>query len=62
MNDINDKKTITILTALLGKKVLTDEETKAVRDAIGILSWTSLIESRIKNKRAKRAEDAEKEQ
>lgn len=42
------KKTITILTSLLDKRLLDNEEKEAVLTAIGVLGWTSLSESRIK--------------
>ena len=60
LDSMNDKKAIEILTQMLAKYPLADEEKEAVRDAIGILSWTKLVEgwkeSR-KRARDKRLED-----
>jgi len=55
---MEDKKAITILLNLLDKHVLNAEEKEAVSDAIGILSWTSLSQSRIKALKAKREKSA----
>lgn len=55
MDNIDDKKTIEILTSLLQNGILSNEEDEAVRSAIGILSWTSLAASRLKAIKAKRA-------
>jgi hypothetical protein len=55
--NMDDKKTIEILTALLKKGILSDEEDEAIRSAIGILSWSSFAEGRIKALKAKRAKD-----
>lgn len=46
---MQDKEVIKILRSLLEKRILTEKEEEAVREAIGILSWTKLGESRIKN-------------
>lgn len=54
---MDDKKTIEVLSDLLKKGILNEEEDEAVRSAIGILSWTSLAESRIKALKARRAKD-----
>ena len=51
---MEDKKTIEILTKLLNKNVLNEEEKEAVLNAIGILSWSKLAESRIKNLKKKK--------
>ncbi|MBI4779494.1 hypothetical protein HY797_03525 [Candidatus Falkowbacteria bacterium] len=51
---MEDKKAIIILMNLLKKASLKAEEKKAVSAAIGILSWTSLSQSRIKALKAKR--------
>lgn len=52
--DIDDKKAIAVLSALLTRGVLSGEEEEVVRDAIGVLSWTLLAESRLKLLKAKR--------
>ena len=41
---MEDKEAIEILTAMLKKYPLSDEENEAVRHAIGILGWTKLVE------------------
>lgn len=51
---MDDKKAITILMNLLKKQILSDEEKEAVSSAIGIFSWTSLSQSRIKSMKARR--------
>ncbi len=45
---MDDKKAAEILIGLLKKYPLSSEEKEAVENAIGILSWTSLAQSRIK--------------
>lgn len=45
---MKDKKTITVLLALIKKYPLTKEEKEAVLDAVGILSWTMLAEHKVK--------------
>lgn len=45
---MEDKKAINILIGLQEKYSLTAEEKEAVLTAIGVLSWTSLGESRMK--------------
>lgn len=55
---MDDKKAIEVLAQLLKKGILSDEETEAVRNAIGILSWSKLGESRIKTLKAKKLRDA----
>jgi len=51
---MNDKKAIEVLKGLLARELLNAEEKEAIREAIGILSWSSLAESRIKSLREKR--------
>jgi hypothetical protein len=51
---MEDKKAIAILMNLLKKKSLDNEEKEAISSAIGLLSWTSLSQTRIKNLKAKR--------
>lgn len=45
---MDDKKAANILIGLLKKYPLSGEEREAVENAIGILSWTSLAQSRLK--------------
>ncbi len=45
---MEDKKAAEILSGLLDKHKLSEEEKKAVLTAIGVLAWTSLGKSRIK--------------
>ncbi len=52
---MDDKQAIEILTGMLAKYSLTDEEKEAVREAIGILGWTKLMEGRMED--MKRARD-----
>ena len=47
------KKALEILIRLAEKKSLKEEEKKAILTAVGVLSWTSLAQSRIKTKKAK---------
>ncbi|KKU79267.1 MAG: hypothetical protein UY04_C0013G0012 [Parcubacteria group bacterium GW2011_GWA2_47_7] len=51
---MDDKKAAEILLMLIEKGVLNEEEMEAVRSAVGVLSWTSLAESRLKNLKAKK--------
>ena len=48
---MNHKKSAEILIKMLDKFELAPEEKEAVLDAIGVLSWTQLAQSRIKNKK-----------
>ena len=50
---MDDKKAAEILIGLLKKYSLTGEEKEAVESAIGILSWTSLAQSRVKARKEK---------
>jgi hypothetical protein len=45
---MDDKKAASTLISLLKKYSLKGEEREAVENAIGILSWTSLAQGRIK--------------
>ena len=54
---MNDKETIAILQRLLERGVLTPEESEAVRSAVGVLSWTTLADSRIKGLKEKKERD-----
>jgi hypothetical protein len=52
---MDDKKAIELLTEILTKYQLTDEEKEAVREAVGILAWSKLMEGRKES--MKRARD-----
>jgi hypothetical protein len=52
---MDDKKAIELLTEILAKYPLSDEEKEAVREAIGILGWSKLMEGRVES--MKRARD-----
>jgi len=57
---MTDKEAIKLLTGMLTKYQLTDEEKEAIREAIGILSWSKLMEGwteRKKHARDKREEE-----
>ncbi len=56
--NMDDKKAAQVLMGLLGKYSLNIEEKEALREAIGILSWTSLSKSRLKAKKDKLERDA----
>jgi hypothetical protein len=43
---MDDKRAIEILKSMLEKYLLTDQEKEAVREAIGILAWSKLMEGR----------------
>ena len=51
MINMNDKKSAEILISLMKKYSFSDEEKEALSSAIGVLSWTSLAESRTRAKR-----------
>lgn len=58
---MDDKKAIELLTGMLTKYPLTDEEKEAVREAIGMLAWSKLMEGRkegMKRARDKRLGDS----
>ncbi len=54
-SEIDDKAAIEILTQMLGKYPLEVKEKEAIREAIGILSWSKLMEGYMDRK--KRARD-----
>jgi len=56
---MQDKEAAKILMRMGDKHALSDEEKEAVSAAIGILSWTALGQSRIKN--IAKAQKAKKE-
>jgi hypothetical protein len=56
---MKDKEAIAILAKLLNKKSLSAQEKEAIKAAIGVLSWTSLAESKIKAQKAKREKNVE---
>ena len=45
---MDDKKAVIILKRMLDKYSLKDEEKEAILTAVGILSWTSLSQDKIK--------------
>jgi hypothetical protein len=53
--EMDDKRAIGILIGMLKKYPLTDDEKEAIREAVGILGWTKLIEGW--KERKKRARD-----
>ena len=57
---MDDKKAIELLIGMLTKYPLTDEEKEAIRDAIGILGWSKLMEGRKES--MKRARDKKLEE
>jgi len=57
---MTDKEAIKLLTGMLTKYPLTDEEKEAIREAIGILSWSKLMEGWTERK--KRARDKREEE
>ena len=57
---MTDKEAIALLTGMLTKYPLTDEEKEAIREAIGILSWSKLMEGWTERK--KRARDKREEE
>jgi len=46
---VEDREAIEILKRLMGKKTLTIQEKEAVLTAIGVLSWSALGQTQIKN-------------
>ena len=56
---MDDKKAIAVLMELLKKPALSAQEKEAILAAIGVLSWTSLAQSRIKAQGAKREKNNE---
>jgi hypothetical protein len=50
---MEDKKAAKILMGLAKKYPLEDEEQEAIREAIGILTWTALSSSRLKKRKEK---------
>jgi hypothetical protein len=48
---MDDKKAANILISLLKKYPLKGEEKEAMESAIGILSWTTLAQTRLKAKK-----------
>lgn len=46
---MEDKQAIELLTEMLTKYPLSNEEKEAVREAIGILAWSKLMEGRVKS-------------
>lgn len=50
---MEDKEAIVILTKLLHSGKLENEEEEALRTGLGLLSWTKLIEGRVKTRKAR---------
>ena len=57
---MTDKEAIALLTGMLTKYQLTDEEREAIREAIGMLGWSKLMEGRVEG--MKRARDKREEE
>ena len=57
---MTDKEAIKLLTGMLTKYPLTDEEKEAIREAIGMLGWSKLMEGRVEG--MKRARDKREEE
>lgn len=55
---MDHKKAITVLTGILKKHHLNEEEKEAISTAIGFFSWTSLAKNRLKARKEKREKDA----
>jgi hypothetical protein len=53
------KKAIEILRKMLESRTLTAEEKEAINAAIGMLSWGSLAQSKMKSQKAKREKSTE---
>ena len=53
---MKDKDAIHILKGMMEKHSLSDEEKEAILTAIGILSWTTLMEGRINHMKKSRDE------
>jgi len=56
---MKDKEAVNVLTKMLDQHSFSAEEKKAIAAAIGILSWTSLADSKIKARKIKREKDIE---
>lgn len=52
-------KAVAVLKRLLDRHDLEEEEKEAVMTAIGVLSWGSLAESRIKSRKTRREKSTE---
>lgn len=55
---MDDKKALEILVNMQGKYNFSDEEKAALKEAIGLLSWTSLAKSGPKSRKAKLEKDS----
>ncbi len=51
---MEDSEAVNILIAMLKKYPLDDKETEAVKDAIGLMGWTKLVEGFNERRKAKR--------
>lgn len=54
MDTMTDKEAIEILSRLMEKETITVEEKEAIRTALGILAWTSLIPNRMEHRKKRR--------
>lgn len=57
---MDDKKAAAILLKLLNNGSLSVEEKEAVKKAVGVLSWTSLSEGRLRDLKNKQDKDLER--
>ncbi|MDO8552315.1 MAG: hypothetical protein Q7S01_02160 [bacterium] len=51
---MEDKTAIDVLTKLISKYPLSDDEAEAVRSAIGILGWSTLMKGRMESMKKSR--------
>lgn len=56
---MEDSEAVNILIAMLKKYPLDDKETEAVKDAIGLMGWTKLVEGFNERRKAKRDRNLE---
>lgn len=56
---MDDEKAMKILMDLSNRYKLKKEEKEAIKEAVGILSWTMLSKKRMEMKKAKLKKDAE---
>jgi hypothetical protein len=53
--EMNDKQTLAVLVQILKNHPLSEEEITAIKSAIGLLSWTKLIEGKVQSIKKSRA-------
>lgn len=56
---MEDKEAVKILLEMIEKYPLTEEEKEAISAGAGVLAWTSLSQSQIKARKAKKAKEIE---